>query len=144
MAASPKFTYDPATDVGKIRLRINDTDLTKPGATSETYANREDWTVFFSDQEISSMLGQASSSLNLATALCLRAIASSKTLLAKWQKYKLDDVEVDLGRLADAILKQAESLEELEEEQEGPFVSIGGPDNSLFDLAERRWIEDLK
>lgn len=143
MAAAPTFTYDPLTDVGKVRLKLNDTDLTKPGASATDYTSRGTWTVFFSDEEITAVLGLQDNNINLSVASCLRTVASSKLLLAKYQRFTLNDVEVDLGRVARDLLDQAESLEELEEDTSAPFIVIGGPDDSIFALDERRWVESL-
>ena len=137
------FTYDPSTSVGMVRLSLQDTDFTAPGASAPDYSGRATWTVVFSDEEIAAQLTRYSGNINLAVASCLRTLATSKVLLAQYQKFILDDVTVDLGQIAIQLLRMAESLEHREDETAEPFIVVGGPDESVFDLAERRWSESI-
>jgi len=55
-------TYDLATDIGKVRLLIDDTDIAD---------------AHFTDEEITAFLTMASDSVNLAAAIALESWASS-------------------------------------------------------------------
>lgn len=67
-------TYDTATDIGKVRLLINDTDVT-PAADAH-----------FTDEEIQVFLDLADDAIYLAAALALEAWAASLTESAESEK----------------------------------------------------------
>lgn len=136
----PLFTYDPSTDIGNLRMRLQDTNLTIPGAASEDYDKRDVWTCLFSDEEYQAFIDRTDS-LDLALAQILRTVAHSKMVLLRYAAITVGDVKNDLGRLASDLIAAAESLEKLSATE--PVVVVGGPDESIFDLDERRWRESL-
>ena len=62
------WTYDPTTDVGKVRLRISDTQMTRP---------------IFDDEDIEAFLSMASDSVALAAAMACETIALNELLCLK-------------------------------------------------------------
>lgn len=62
------WTYDPTTDVGKVRLRISDTDITRP---------------VLDDEDIEAYLSMAGNSIPLAAAMALETIAINEILCLK-------------------------------------------------------------
>ncbi len=64
------YAYDLATDVGKVRLKIGDTDISP---TTDA---------IFSDEEIEYFLNEGGN-IVLASALALETIAASSTRIAK-------------------------------------------------------------
>ena len=63
------FTYNPATDEGKVRLLIADTVEFMPDGVTRLYA--------FEDEEISAFLEMAGGSINLGAAKALRSLAAN-------------------------------------------------------------------
>lgn len=92
------FTYDLATNRGKLRLRIGDTDSVN---------------VIFQDDEIDEFLSVESNNLNLAAAFALETMATSAALLAKLEE--IGEYKVDSSRMAGALLKSAKVFREREE-----------------------------
>ena len=70
---SATFTYDLATDVGKVRRKIGDYDFSVKG-TSLT-ESRAAWTCNFADEEITSELTTNSSNVLLTAAALLEDLA---------------------------------------------------------------------
>lgn len=70
------FTYDLSTDVGMVRLTIQDTGGVAPGETAET------GTYAFADAEITALVA-AAGSLALGYIRCLDVLITNKTLRAK-------------------------------------------------------------
>lgn len=106
-------SYDPTTNVGRVRLLIADTDTND---------------AIFSDEEIEAHLAMEGNSILYAAALALRGIAISEALTQK--RIRLLDLSTDgpataaaLGKLADDYCERAQKLEESEE-------------NGAFDIAE--------
>lgn len=62
------WTYDSTTDVGKVRLRISDTQMTRP---------------VFDDEDIEAFLSMASDSVPLAAAMACETIALNELLCLK-------------------------------------------------------------
>ena len=96
------FTYDLATNLGKLRLMIRDTDIANP--------ERQ----LFQDNEISFFLSQNNQTLRLAAADALEALAANAALLAKIEQ--IGSYKIDSTRMAEAIRKQATRYRELEEQ----------------------------
>lgn len=71
------FTYDIGTDVGQVRMLIQDNDL------SATTGPRPQWTALLTDEEIARILAWASGNAFRAAAIALRTIAAHRSLLAK-------------------------------------------------------------
>ena len=92
-------TYDIGTDVGKVRLKIGDTDTDN---------------AILSDEEIEYFLDVRDGNINLASADALEAIAASDSFLAKVQR--IGSYTEDLKSLADSIRKTAMLLRDQEEE----------------------------
>lgn len=101
------FTYDPATDAGKVRLLIADTDSVD---------------FIFTDAEIAAFLSMEEDSIRFAAADALDAIASSRARLAK--KIKSLDMEADFTDAASNFREQAKAFREI------------GDDDGSFQIAE--------
>lgn len=112
------FTYNISTNVGKVRLNIQDIDLTTITGI------RSGWTVLFTDEEIEVFLARASSNLNLASYYALLSVASSKALVAKMQK--IGDYTEDLKGTAAAIRSQADAFKKIVDGE--PVMEIASMD----------------
>lgn len=88
-------TYDLATDVGKVRLLIPDSDL-------------DSGVVVFQDEDIEAFLSIEGDDIRLATAQALDTIAASEALVQK--VIKTMDVQTDGAKLAEALMKRAKAL----------------------------------
>lgn len=104
------FTYDVATDAGKVRMIITDTDASSP---------------LFQDAEIDAYLALKSGSILLAAASALDTIASSEALIQK--KIRLLDVTTDGPAVAKALRDHANVLRE---------ESLTNDGIGAFDIAE--------
>lgn len=97
------FTYVLATDIGKLRLNLRDTDGSKK---------------LFEDEELQVFLDRATASgvadLYLATAEALDSLASNAALLHKM--VRIGDYQVDSKGMADALRKAAAIYREHSEE----------------------------
>lgn len=94
------YTYDPATDIGKVRLFCLDRGV---GDT---------W--IFSDEEIQAYLSIEYGDVRLAAALALEDIANNKALTEKVKK--VGDIELVPGvDIAKTLIERAESLRSLVE-----------------------------
>lgn len=97
------FTYNPATDLGKVRLLIMDTvDL---GHT-------------FEDDELQALLDLEDQSIRYAAADALVSLSANKSRLA--QKIKVLDIDVDTRDAAKSLLDLAEKLRD-QEDNSGSF-----------------------
>ena len=105
------FTYDPTTDVGKIRLIIQDKD--------EAYA-------FFSDEELAAYLAM-SDGVRRAAADALDSMASNEAYVQK--RIHLLELTTDGPAVATALREHANKLRELADRDDGG-------DGELFDWAE--------
>lgn len=120
------WSYDPTTDVGKVRLRISDTQMTRP---------------IFDDEDIEAFLEMASDSIPLAAAMACETIALNELLCLKVVNL-MGAVVTDAASAA----KQYKSLASaLREEHAGTatstapgFVSIEMADDFL-QRRERYW-----
>ena len=106
------FTFNLATDVGRVRLLIPDRDSTDP---------------LFQDDEITAFLS-LEGDVRRATALALETLASDQALVLK--AVRLLDITTDGGKVSDALLKRATGLREQAERAEM------AEENGLFDIAE--------
>lgn len=112
------FTYDLATDTGKVRLLIADTD-----------AEQHD----FSDEEIAVALGEEDT-LREAGAWLLIALASNRSRLAV--SVRRGDVSEDLSRVAQSLRDQAKALRDQQAEAEdGPLEAVISPTYTRFSHA---------
>ena len=92
-------TYDITTDVGKVRLKIGDTDVT-PASDA-----------VFTDEELTLFLTEHSSNINLAAADALEAWAAKYGASADSEK--IGDYSYT-QKIIDKMLKMAEQLREKE------------------------------
>jgi len=94
------YTYDPATDIGKVRLFCLDR------GTGDTWV--------FSDEEIQAYLSIEYGDIRLAAALALEDIANNKALTEKVKQ--VGDIELVPGvDIAKTLMERAESLRSLVE-----------------------------
>ena len=111
------FTYNVATDRGKVRLYCTDTDVAG-GADAQ----------FFQDDEIDVFLAEMSGNILRAAAMGLLVIAAQETLLMK--RIKLLDLHTDGPAEARALRELAEVYQEKADLAEA--AEAGG----TFDYAE--------
>lgn len=107
------FTYDPTTDVGKVRMIIGDKD--------EAY-------VMFQDDEISAFLDLNGESVKRAAAAALDTIASDQTL--KLKVIRLLDLSTDGAGVARSLREHADRL------RVEADVADAAEEGGLFDYAE--------
>ena len=86
------FTYDPTTNIGKVRRTLPD---------------KVEDDAFFSDEEIASFLLDEDS-WRRATALALETIASDNAMVM--QVIKVQNITTDGAKVSDALLKRAKLL----------------------------------
>jgi hypothetical protein len=91
----PPFTYNVATDRGRVRLLITDTEA----------ANE-----IFNDDEIDAFLSMMSNNVFRAAATALYQIAASEVLLLK--VIKLLELTTDGSKVADSLRALADSYQE--------------------------------
>jgi hypothetical protein len=88
-------TYDPGTDIGKVRLFCQDRGL--------------NGTWIFSDEEIQAYLSLESNDIRLAAALALEDIANNKALTDKVKQ--VGDIQLVTGvDMAKTLMSRAEAL----------------------------------
>lgn len=87
------FSYDPATDAGKVRLLCTDT----------VAANE-----IFTDAEISAFMSMEGSNIKKSAALALETIASSEVLVQK--RIRLLDLTTDGPSESEELLRRAREL----------------------------------
>lgn len=109
------YTYDPATDGGRVRL-----------LTSDTAVGSADLRIF-SDQEIAAFLAMAGSSVLAAAAFALESIAASEVLIQK--RIRLLDLTTDGPAEADALRLLAASYRARADAGDGA-------DGTGFEIAE--------
>lgn len=101
------FTYDPTTDVGKVRMVLPD----------KVQAN-----AFFTDEELEVFL-EIESNWRRATALALETMAVDAALVL--QVIRVQNITTDGAKVADALLKRAVQLrkqaDEADASDEGGF-----------------------
>lgn len=90
------FTYDPTTNLGKVRNMIGD-------VTASSY--------LLEDADINAFLSMTSNDLYKAAALCLYRIAASKALLAK--KKSAGNYSEDLSAIAREVREVAKIYDEM-------------------------------
>lgn len=106
---SMSFSYNLATDVGKVRLLIDDRDM----SNATTSVPIEQRSVIFTDEEIAYFITQAGSVM-LAAALGLRTIANNRSLLV--QRRVIGRTDVDYGSLRRDLLASASAIETADRE----------------------------
>jgi len=88
------WSYDPSTDIGKIRLRVSDTD------TNRRIMDDEDYQAF---------LDMAGGSVTLAAAMALESIAVNEVLCLKVVNL-MGAIVTDAASAAKQLLAQAKTL----------------------------------
>ena len=118
-------TYDLTTNIGKVRLKIADTDITNP---------------IFSDAEIQSFIDSARTLLE-AAAGALYAIAADRARLAT--KKTAGNYTEDLTQLADNLRKTAKEYLELARFDDGVVDGYSEMDwDGVGGMAQRQRIEN--
>lgn len=119
------FTYDTATDTGRVRLLITDRD-----SSNQT----------FSDEEIAAFL-TLSGSVFRAAAQALDVIATNEALVQK--RIKTLSLQTDGPAVAAELRKQAEALRERDNETDAGF-DIAEMVVDDFSERERRFKQALR
>jgi hypothetical protein len=88
------WTYDPSTDIGRVRLRVSDTDATRR---------------IMDDEEYTAFLAMASGSVTLAAAMALETIAVNEVLCLKVVNL-MGAIVTDAASAAKQLLAQAKTL----------------------------------
>jgi len=92
------FTYDPATDRGKVRLLIGDTATQNPAAQ------------LFNDDEVDAFMVMEGQVVALAAARALEALAANQVMVLK--VIRLLDLSTDGAAVARELRQQAKQLRE--------------------------------
>lgn len=116
------FPYDPATDIGRVRLLVGDTDPTPAAAVPPETEPTQGTYLWYSDAEVEALLDQFGGNKARTAAHVIRAIARSEALLLK--KFTSADLAVDGPAIARALLQSADSLDR-EAEREDQDYSAG-------------------
>jgi len=112
----PVFTYDLATDIGKVRMLIADTD-------AAAYD--------FDDDEVQVALTQEGDSLKRAAALLLLSLAANRSRLTV--SVRRGSVSEDLTKLAADLRAQAAALvEQAAADEDVPLSAIISPSYETF------------
>lgn len=116
------FTYDPTTDVGRVRRTIPD---------------KIELTAVWSDEEIASFIADEDG-WRRATALALETMASDSALVL--QVIKVQNITTDGAKMAEALMKRAATLRKQADEQDAAggegfeIVSVVYDDFSYRDI----------
>jgi len=132
-------SYDPASTTGKIRLLITDIDL------SVTTGNREDFTIFFTDEEITEFwnfaLGAGDAKIFRAAAHALRSIAVSRALIARM--IRIGSYQEDTKGASEILNAKAKEYDDIADKIEGPYSSYVSYDWTSASLRARLWREAI-
>jgi len=107
-AVNPSYTYDLTTDVGKVRLLIQDQDMSSVDAATPL----EQRSAAFADDELQYFVDDAGNVVQ-AAAQALRAWANSKQLIVIARR--TGKTEVDYGSIRADLLKSANELDDYAE-----------------------------
>lgn len=119
--ADPTYDFVPTTDVGKVRLLVN--DVASP------------W--IFSDEEVQAFLDLEGGNVFRGAALAVDANATNEALASK--VLRSQDVATDGAKVADAMRKQAAALRE-----RADAIDENGADGAgYFDIVDTVGCEDL-
>jgi hypothetical protein len=114
------WTYDPTTNVGKVRLRISDTDTTRR---------------ILDDEDIEAFLEMSGDSVVLAAAMALESIAINEVLCLKVVNL-MGAIVTDAASAAKQLLALAKSLraeyEQMGDSDSPGFLSIEMVDGVLM------------
>ena len=103
---SATYTYNLATDVGKLRLLIQDHDMT----SVSTAIPPEQRSAAFTDEELQFVLDDRGGQLHRAAAMALRIWAQSKQLIIIARR--IGKKELDYGQIRADLLRSAEAFDE--------------------------------
>lgn len=122
------FTYDPTTDIGRVRRRVPD----KVSATA-----------LFTDEEIQSILNDEGSNWKRAAAQCLETIASQQAYIQK--VIRLLNLSTDGAKLAAEFRAQAKDLRQQAEDEENTSADIFDWAEQVFDVstADERLVKEI-
>lgn len=107
------YTYDLATNAGKVRMLIDDRDFT----SVSTITPRGERSAIFDDAEIGEFLTMEGDSVYDAASVALLAIAGNKNLMV--MRRELDGANVDFGALRKDLMAQAERFRKLGDDEDG-------------------------
>jgi len=107
---------DVTSGVGKVRILLGDTDAKNVSAGSGTY-------LFFSDTELTALLGLYDNDVKLTAARALETIAGSQVLLLK--SWSSDDLTVNGDRITKELRELAKQLR---------AEALADSDSASFDL----------
>lgn len=117
------FTSDPATDIGKVRLLISDTDAANP--------------IFPDDNQIQAFLQIEAQDPRLAAALGLETIASNQLMVLK--AIKVLDIQTDGSKVAKGMLEIAKQYRDTAASDWAGFDIAVATDESVFAFREYLW-----
>lgn len=124
---SDEYSYDLTTDVGQVRLLIDDRDLSHVVGLP-----LEKRSAIFTDAEIGMFLSSAKTVYG-AAAVALTTIAGNRSLLVRSRK--IGNTDVDYGDIRADLLRQADAFRKQE-------VLVGSDLNAPADaIAEQSWTE---
>lgn len=98
------YTYDPATPLGKVRMYIDDRDLSSIASTVPL----EERSCIFSDEELSSMYADCLNDVMYTAARALVTISGNRQLLVRTRR--IGKTVVDYGNAAENLREQAMQL----------------------------------
>lgn len=102
---NPSYTYNPSTTVGKLRLLVQDNDL----SSVDTNLPLERRSAAFSDEELQVFIDDYDHLLKSAAAV-LRTWATSKQLIVVARR--IGKADVDYGSIRDDLLKMAKAFDD--------------------------------
>ena len=103
----PRYTYDLETAIGKLRLLVDDRDLSRVSNAVPMEQRSAIWT----DDELRVFLNNHDQGVYLAAAEALTVLAGNRQLLV--QSRRIGRTEVNYGSVRSDLLKQAEKFESL-------------------------------
>jgi hypothetical protein len=125
LAGAPAYTYDLATLIGKLRLLVDDRDLSRV----QPWVPMEQRSAIWTDAELQVFLDNNSEGVYLAAGEALTVLAGNRQLLV--QSRRIADTTVDYGSIRSDLLKQA-----------GEFRSIGyGSAEPADGIAQHTWTD---
>lgn len=125
------YTYDPANDLGKVRMYIDDRDLTRT-ADTVPYAQRS---AIFSDEEINAFLTAAGGNVHYAAALALTTIAGNRQLLV--MSRRIGRTTIDFGNVRRDLLAQARELLKISQDLNG---GVFAPADGVAEIAYNSFV----
>jgi len=107
------YSYDPSTDVGLVRLYIDDRDMTRVDSSVPL----EQRSAIFSNNEIQAFLDAAAGSVHYAAALGLITIAGNRQLLV--MSRRIGRTTLEFGNVRRDLVAQAKELVKIANELNG-------------------------